>query len=139
MRQANASLTPDDVRAILRYTASSLPFESVLAQGAGLVNAEGAVRVASAVGADGASAMEGLVSQGLILPWSMIGGQAARFGADGAGDEAVWAAENYALWSNNLLNPFAILADQLYTLAHSDSGGSINPINPGGAYIPQPK
>src|SRR5262249_43471108 len=49
MLQANPSLTPSLVKGILMYTAQTLPNASVFEQGAGEVNAEGAVRLAKAL------------------------------------------------------------------------------------------
>jgi serine protease AprX len=46
MLEANPELTPNAVKAILQYTAQVLPGQSPLVQGAGLVNAKGAVRLA---------------------------------------------------------------------------------------------
>ena len=46
MLEANPSLTPNAVKAILQYTAEVRDDEPVLAQGAGLLNALGAVRMA---------------------------------------------------------------------------------------------
>ena len=46
MLEANPALTPNAVKAILQYTAQRLRGENVLAQGAGLLNAKGAVRLA---------------------------------------------------------------------------------------------
>ncbi len=46
MLQANPALTPNAVKAILQYTAEARPGVDALAQGAGLVNAMGAVRLA---------------------------------------------------------------------------------------------
>ena len=46
MLEANPKLTPNAVKAILQYTAQARSGEDTLAQGAGLVNAEGAVRLA---------------------------------------------------------------------------------------------
>ena len=46
MLQANPSLTPNAVKAILQYTAQVLPAYDALTQGAGLLNAVGAVRLA---------------------------------------------------------------------------------------------
>lgn len=46
MLETNPKLTPNAVKAILQYTAQELPGQDVLTQGAGLVNAEGAVRMA---------------------------------------------------------------------------------------------
>jgi subtilisin family serine protease len=47
MLQANPGLTPPLVKAILQYTAESLPGRNVLEQGAGLVNVVGALQLAS--------------------------------------------------------------------------------------------
>ncbi len=51
MLEANPNLTPNAVKAILQYTAEVREGESFLAQGAGLLNALGAVRMATFVGA----------------------------------------------------------------------------------------
>jgi serine protease AprX len=48
MLQANPSLTPNAVKAILQYTAEMYPGNSYLAQGAGFLNARGAVDLALA-------------------------------------------------------------------------------------------
>ena len=47
MLEANPALTPNAVKAILQYTAEVRSDESFLAQGAGLLNAVGAVRMAT--------------------------------------------------------------------------------------------
>ena len=46
MLQANPSLTPNAVKAILQYTAQQYPGYNALTQGAGFLNAVGAVRLA---------------------------------------------------------------------------------------------
>jgi len=46
MLEVNPSLTPNAVKAILQYTAEAHPNDSALAQGAGLLNARGALRLA---------------------------------------------------------------------------------------------
>jgi serine protease AprX len=46
MLEANPTLTPNAVKAILQYTAESREGQSVLAQGAGFLNAKGAIRLA---------------------------------------------------------------------------------------------
>ena len=46
MLQANPSLTPNAVKAILQYTAQQYPGYDALTQGAGFLNAVGAVRLA---------------------------------------------------------------------------------------------
>ena len=47
MLQANPALTPNAVKAILQYTAEGRAGERILAQGAGLLNARGAIRLAA--------------------------------------------------------------------------------------------
>jgi subtilisin family serine protease len=47
MLQVNPSLTPNAVKAILQYTAQARAGERILAQGAGLLNTRGAVRLAA--------------------------------------------------------------------------------------------
>src|SRR5262249_62131426 len=49
MIEANPNLTPSLVKAILMYTAQPIPGVNTLEQGAGRLNVEGAVRVASHV------------------------------------------------------------------------------------------
>jgi serine protease AprX len=44
--EANPELTPNAVKAILQYTAGTLPNQNALVQGAGLLNARGAIRLA---------------------------------------------------------------------------------------------
>jgi serine protease AprX len=47
MLQANPKLTPNQVKAILQYTAQVYPGHDTLTQGAGFLNAQGAIRLAS--------------------------------------------------------------------------------------------
>jgi serine protease AprX len=54
MLQANPSLTPNAVKAILQYTSQVYASYDRLTQGAGFLNAEGAVAVAQALAASGA-------------------------------------------------------------------------------------
>jgi subtilisin family serine protease len=71
MLEANAALTPDAVKRILEYTAQTLPGESPLAQGAGLVNAVGAVRMAAFWGnPEGVPGPAFDVIAGETVPWS---------------------------------------------------------------------
>jgi serine protease AprX len=85
--QANPGLTPPLVKAILQYTAQPLPGHNLLQQGAGLLNLEGAVKLAqslrtdihTAVQAGTISAGANLLATGKTLPTarsSTIGGQA---------------------------------------------------------------
>src|SRR4030095_9788606 len=52
MLQANPGLTPPLIKAILQYTAQPLPNANLLQQGAGLLNVDGAVRLARALRTD---------------------------------------------------------------------------------------
>jgi subtilisin family serine protease len=55
--QANPSLTPPMIKAILQYTAQALPNANLMQQGSGMLNVEGAVRLASALRQDVTSAV----------------------------------------------------------------------------------
>ncbi|MGE0592834.1 MAG: S8 family peptidase [Vicinamibacterales bacterium] len=71
MLEANPELTPNAVKAILQYTAEARSGQPVLAQGAGLLNAQGAVRL-SAFFADPrrGPGRPGDVIAGAWTPWS---------------------------------------------------------------------
>jgi hypothetical protein len=56
MLQANPSLTPNAVKAILQYTAQTYAGYDALTQGAGFVNAKGAVELAAYLAAPGTTA-----------------------------------------------------------------------------------
>ena len=56
MLQANPSLTPNAIKAILQYTAEVYPGYDALTQGAGFVNAKGAVELAAYLAAPALSA-----------------------------------------------------------------------------------
>ena len=58
MLQANPGLTPPLVKAILQYSAQALPGASLLQQGTGLLNVDGAVRLSRALRSDLASALQ---------------------------------------------------------------------------------
>src|SRR5688572_27310282 len=70
MLEANPSLTPNAVKALLQYTAQTLGDGNALEQGAGLLNVQGAVRLAKffANGAD-FGVMSDTVD-GEVVPWS---------------------------------------------------------------------
>ena len=72
MLEANPALTPNAVKAILQYTAQARADESALAQGAGLLNARGALRLARffARAADSASASRRDTIAGESIPWA---------------------------------------------------------------------
>ena len=71
MLEANPDLTPNAVKAILQYTAQIMDGESALAQGAGLVNAAGAIRMARFFAARGGNlGATADVIEGEVVPWS---------------------------------------------------------------------
>ena len=123
MLQANPDLTPNAVKAILQYTAEVREGESFLAQGAGLLNALGAVRMASFFGAPkkGMPVPVDLIEDELIewsrhiiwgnhridggfpLPGSNAWALGVTWGADAtqAGQPIVWGAkpDDDVVWS----------------------------------------
>ncbi len=78
--QANPGLPPALVKAVLMYSAQILDGADLFEQGAGLLNIEGAVRLARALPAGGTTTPDGLLenSGGLSDPWTTI--EAERFG-----------------------------------------------------------
>jgi serine protease AprX len=71
MLEANPHLTPNAVKAILHYTAQTIEDEDTLVQGAGMLNARGAVRMAGyfAAPARGLGAMADTIA-GESVPWA---------------------------------------------------------------------
>ena len=71
MLEANPNLTPNAVKAILQYTAQALAGDNPLEQGAGLLNARGAVRLSRFFGSPASDL--GFMSDeiaGEVVPWS---------------------------------------------------------------------
>jgi serine protease AprX len=126
MLEANPNLTPNAVKAILQYTAESRAGENVLAQGAGFLNAKGAVRLARFFAApqNGIGQMrdtiEGerinwarhivwgnyLITGGVPLPGSNAWATSQTWGAvkTQTGQPVVWGArqdDNNIVWSVN--------------------------------------
>jgi serine protease AprX len=125
MLEANPRLTPNAVKAILQYTAQAGRAEDVLAQGAGLLNARGAVRLARFFAApqrgigsmrdtiDGESIRWArhivwgnyLVTGGLPLPGSNAWAQNLPWGAlkTSTGTPVVWGArdDENIVWSTS--------------------------------------
>ncbi|MGS0757554.1 S8 family serine peptidase, partial [Roseateles sp. GG27B] len=74
--QANPGLTPPLIKAILQYTAQPLPGYNLIQQGAGMLNIEGAVRLAKALRTDIGPALaagtlqtgDSLLAAGVSLP-----------------------------------------------------------------------
>src|SRR5262249_9929506 len=88
MLQANPSLTPNTVKAILAYTAERMPTPNMLEQGNGSLNAEGAVRLAAAISASSdtlANGTQWIANPGSIVTSTTIGGQGVIWG-----DGVIW-------------------------------------------------
>jgi serine protease AprX len=83
MLQANPALTPNLVKAILQFTAESRDGYNALTQGAGFLNARGAIELAQSLAAGGS------------LP-----GSAAPAGADSPA-QAAWSG--HVIWGNHLV------------------------------------
>ncbi len=109
MLQANPSLTPNAVKAILQYTAQADPDVRPLAQGAGFLNARGAVHLAERFAGllDTAAGVTDAAIWSKRIVWGnhRIGGGVIRPGAnawdtrvvwgsarDGDGDNIVWGS-----------------------------------------------
>jgi serine protease AprX len=126
MLEANPHLTPNAVKAILQFTAESHAAENVLAQGAGFLNAKGAVRLARFFAApqDGIGQMRDtidnerinwsrhivwgnyLIKGGVPLPGSNAWATNQTWGAvkTQTGQPVVWGArqdDNNIVWSVN--------------------------------------
>jgi len=123
MLEANPKLTPNAVKAILQYTAQERSATSPLVQGAGILNARGAVRLAKFFAAptagvgDMGDSIQGewipwsrhiiwgnyLISGGLPLPGSNAWTASVRWGAltTAAGARVVWGArlDDNIVWS----------------------------------------
>ncbi len=123
MLEANPKLTPNAVKAILQYTAQVKSGSSLLAQGAGILNARGAVRLAkffasptSSLGSMGDSIQGDWVpwarhilwgnyrlTGGMPLPGSNAWNLSQRWGAlnTSAGKRVVWGAllDDNIVWS----------------------------------------
>jgi serine protease AprX len=100
MLEANPSLTPNAVKAILEYTSQDRA-EGALAEGAGLLNAQGALRMArffddpaSAIGAPGDTIESEWIPWSRHLLWgnALIGGGVPLPGRNAWNRDVVWGA-----------------------------------------------
>ena len=109
MLEANPSLTPNGVKAILAYTAERMATPHILAQGNGYLNAEGAVRLAFAISQTSnliAAGSRWISNSESLQPWSMIQGDAVLWGDTVLwGDGVVWgdALRKAVLWGETLM------------------------------------
>jgi serine protease AprX len=82
MLQANPSLTPNEIKAILQYTAQVYPGYDGLTQGAGFLNAKGAVELAAYLAAPQTTAYPDTTDWGLQIIWGNHAVSGGRFTAD---------------------------------------------------------
>jgi subtilisin family serine protease len=77
MLEANPSLTPNAIKALLMASAQELPGVPYIEQGAGLVNVEGAVRLAASIGdlEEIQIGEEWMIEEGDLEPVSVIAGE----------------------------------------------------------------
>jgi len=109
MLQANPSLTPNQVKAILMYSAQIMNGPDLFEQGAGELNIDGAVRVAARMKSNAGSVAAGqtLVGwQGLPSPVSTI-----------AGESLIW--DQGMIWDSGWLSGQALLTTQQQAYAQS--------------------
>jgi len=121
MLEANPSLTPNMVKAILTYTAGRMRFTNLLAQGNGYLNTVGAVRLAAAVSPNFRSLAYGALMitnhssvhpydyvAGLRIPWggAFLWGNGVVWGdSDGVvwGDGVLWGQDDGVIWGDGVL------------------------------------
>jgi serine protease AprX len=97
MLQANPSLTPNLVKAILQFTAEDRSGYDALTEGAGFLNARGAVELAQALASGGTLVAS---TEGDPTPWSAhliwgnhrMGGGALRAGASAWHTDVMWGS-----------------------------------------------
>jgi len=120
MLQANPNLTPRMVKAILRFTAQSLPslagkspIERLITQGAGLLNSYSAVRLAQNVrpDADLAEAGEPLLKPGRTLSGLSEDMKLALYGQPGGRPEPSVFNSGFLLSDGHLLTDGFLLSD----------------------------
>jgi serine protease AprX len=107
MLQANPALTPNAVKAILEYTAETRAGDDLLTQGAGFLNARGAVELAARLGGRADAAADSSdptawsrhiiwgnqrLGGGILRPGAGAWGLDVAWGAAGNGDRVAWAA-----------------------------------------------
>ena len=111
--QANPSLTPNMVKAILMYSAQIMEGADLFEQGAGLLNAEGAVRIAASMRGNAGTLLPGQKLTVFDLP-------PARTTV--AGETIVWSQS--IVWGGGLLEGGAIIGTQQYAYASALIWGS---------------
>ena len=106
--QANPGLTPNQVKSILMYSAQIMDGPDLLEQGSGMLNIDGAVRLAKSLSPASGVLPDGslLAAAGLPNPSSVI-----------AGETCVWSQG--LIWGGGMLRGTAILTTQQSAYAQS--------------------
>jgi serine protease AprX len=99
------ALTANEVKAILQYSAIALPNVDALSQGAGEINAAGAMALASSIDTS-LPAGSWWLTQG-VTPSTAIGGQAATWAQNIVWGDSVYGGDvvyrNNIIWGNNVI------------------------------------
>ena len=108
MAQANPGLTPNQVKAILMYSAQIMDGPDLFEQGAGMLNVDGAVRLAKSMSRYAYALPAGatLMPAGLPTPQSII-----------AGETCLWSQS--LIWGGGMLRGDAALSNQQLAYAQS--------------------
>ena len=138
--QANPGLTPPLIKAILQYTATPLANANLLQQGTGLLNLEGAVRLAKALRTDIAPAVaagsikpgDSLLATGMTLPVavSTISGKSVAW------SRVAYAGGTHLVRGDALFNAFQPIWDPALTWARHYALRSTISYLPGSGKIP---
>jgi subtilisin family serine protease len=121
MLQANPALTPNLVKAILEFTAEAHTGYDGLTEGAGFLNARGAVEVAQKVAA-GSATLDVTMPQDDPTPWSrhviwsntLVGGDALAASA--------WATD--VTWGSAAVEHASVDGDGIDLISSTDCGGA---------------
>jgi serine protease AprX len=94
MLQANPSLTPNQVKAVLQYTAQVDPDYDALTQGAGFLNAKGAVELAAYLAAPATAAYPSTTDWSLHIIWAnhIVSGGTLTSNANAWAANVTWGA-----------------------------------------------
>jgi serine protease AprX len=94
MLEANPSLTPNQVKAILQYTAEVDPDYDTLTQGAGFLNAKGAVELAAYLAAPATTAYPSTTDWSLHIVWGnhIVSGGVLTSTANAWATDVTWGA-----------------------------------------------
>src|SRR5207249_4182141 len=118
MLEANPSLTPNAVKAILAYTAERMRAPGILEQGNGYLNAEGAVRLAYSFSHAFGAAVPG--QQVIAAPAAILWGDSViwncTIGASGI------LTKTHSKWHSSFLDPSSVVDTSEDVLGRAEAG-----------------